>query len=118
MRFGLPLVSPRSEQWYRRWPEKISYLTSLVEIELRANAGCVWCQFVLRRAAGYRHSDERLNITVCGHVEMRDDGLGEMDPKYQWISMKINGQARSPSVYVYAAFGASVYLMAFLSSQQ
>lgn len=48
MRFGLPLMSPRSGQWYRRgWPERISYQTSLAELESRSDTGCVWCRFVL-----------------------------------------------------------------------
>lgn len=68
--FGIPLVSPRSKKWYRRWPEEISYSTSLTKLESRADSGCAWCRFIYRLAqywhASHHHEAKGLTITLRG----------------------------------------------------
>lgn len=72
MHFGLFLVSPRSGQWYRRWPKKISYVTTWAKLETRADAGCVWCRLVLDHVGHHRYH-ERFTITVRAASNTQDD---------------------------------------------
>lgn len=46
---GLFCTSPRDGQWYPPWPEDNSYTTSFKKLRYRADSGCVWCRFVLRK---------------------------------------------------------------------
>ncbi len=71
MHFGLPCVSPQDGQWYRRWPEEISYSTSLAETKSRAEAGCVWCRLLVSSLAQIEDSSPAepslpFEITVRG----------------------------------------------------
>lgn len=81
MHFGIPLVSLRSGKWYRRWPEEISYSTSLTKLESRADAGCAWCRLIYRLAqywhAGHHHETTGLMITLRGTAD-QDSAQGQM----------------------------------------
>lgn len=116
MRLGLPLVSPRTGQSYRRWPRTASYSTTLAKMKLHADAGCVWCRFGLRRADGCRYADERLIMTV--HCFMGVWLLGpEGTSDNQWISLNIDGEVDFRNTYLYTALGTSVYgILAILCS--
>ncbi|EIW59715.1 HET-domain-containing protein [Trametes versicolor FP-101664 SS1] len=94
MHFGLPLVSPQSGQWYRHWPEEISYSASLAELESRADTGCVWCLFLLRMMArlGCRYDpepDDRLAIIVRGTTDTWNEDTGYSQRPYQRIDIEI-----------------------------
>lgn len=101
--FGLPCASPYDGQWYRSWPEEISYSTSKATLASRADAGCVyvWCQFVLREA-GDNEFPDRWIITVRGSLEKWDD----LHPNLQWVYLTINGVAAFDG-FVYTTPGAS-----------
>ncbi|EIW52284.1 HET-domain-containing protein [Trametes versicolor FP-101664 SS1] len=86
--FGLPCASPQDGQWYRTWPEEISYSTSKATLASRADAGCVWCQFLLRQAGDNEFPDMWI-ITVRGTLEKWDDSHAHL----QWIYLQINGVA-------------------------
>lgn len=64
MHFGLPLMSPRNGKWYRRWPGKNTYVTTWAKLKSRADAGCVWCRFLLRMFDSYTSRKERSTVTV------------------------------------------------------
>lgn len=101
--FGLPYVSPLDGQLYRRWPNAISYSTSLAKMESRANAGCVWCRLLLpeaRRVQSERNSS--LNITVEGNAKKWDD----WGQNYQGLGVKINGHDIFAG-FVYTELGVS-----------
>lgn len=72
MRFGLPLVSTRNGQLYRRWPKKILYTTTWAKLETRADAGCVWCRLVLDHVGHHRYH-ERFTITVRAASNTQDE---------------------------------------------
>lgn len=58
-------LSPKRRQWYPPWPEKNSYSTSRRKLRSRADAGCVWCRFVLRKVReAYRRFGKRLIVSL------------------------------------------------------
>lgn len=78
MHFGLLLVSPRNGKWYRRWPKKISYVTTWAKLETRADAGCVWCRLVLDHVGHHRYH-ERFTITMRAASNTQDDDSDASD---------------------------------------
>ncbi|OJT10402.1 hypothetical protein TRAPUB_13094 [Trametes pubescens] len=102
MHLGLPLVSPRNGQLYRRWLKEISYSTSLAKLQSRADGGCAWCRLVLRHASAYNSSyNERVTITVKGSSHTSDED-SDQSQSFQKLTVHVNNpaaayiRARSP----------------------
>lgn len=112
MHFGLPIVSAEDGQWYRRWPEEISYSTSLAETTSGVDAGCVWCRLVLSGLRDARSNDpsSTLDITVRGTAEKWDD----WGQRYQSFEVRING-FQAVEGFVHTAPGALEYLQELLN---
>lgn len=116
MHFGLPLVLPQSGKWYRRWPEEISYSTSLAKLDLRADEGCVWCQYLLSMVVrlGCRYDpepNESLTITVRGTTDTWNEDTGYTQRPYQRIYVEVKGYTEFEAL-VHADPGMSDYLQA------
>lgn len=127
---GVPLVSPVTGELYHAGPREITYSTSVTGMRLRADAGCVWCQFVLGQAVDHHHPDEELTITLCGcdikrYAQEIQSRLAQnmvlrirrgtakfiiTVPKslysFQWITVEINGIFHINGAYVYTGLGA------------
>ncbi|KAL1950055.1 hypothetical protein VTO73DRAFT_5177 [Trametes versicolor] len=122
---GVPLVSPVTGELYQPGPREITYSTSVAGMRLRADAGCVWCQFVLGQAVDHHHPDEELTITLCGcdikrytdeiwirlaqgmvskfyhNFPLWHDDVPKSLYSFQWITVKINGKHHINGAYVY-----------------
>lgn len=103
MHFGLPCISPHDGHWYRHWPGEIQYSTSRNRLKSRADAGCVWCRFILNLQANPLRSDQHLTITLRGAEAVRNE---DSDPRrnFQWLRLEIN-EYRSFEGFVYTALG-------------
>ncbi len=109
MHFGLPLVSPQSGKWYRRWPEEISYSTSLTKLTFRADAGCAWCRLILRLTqywhASRRYETNGLVITVQGTSKMSDQD-SEQGQSLQKLIVEISPGRVRTEFFLYTDGGA------------
>lgn len=115
MRFGLPLMSPRSGQWYRRWPEEISYVTTLGDLIARADAGCVWCALNSHDITytSPKYYPRKARITVRGTSETHQE-LSGWCQSHQTFTSEINDVGDRSKVFghhtrthlIYAAPGA------------
>ncbi len=104
---GLPLVSPRNGQLYRRWLKEISYSTSLAKLQSRADGGCAWCRLVLRHASAYNSSyNERVTITVKGSSHTSDED-SDQSQSFQKLTVHVsNMQYEGVHYFVYTDLGA------------
>lgn len=103
MHFGIPCMSPQDGKWYRHWPEDLTYVTTAGKLEARANAGCVWCRFILGH--GMHHETDTVTVTVWG---TREKWLWvECHLDYQKFYVKINGSEYGGFIAIYTAPGAS-----------
>lgn len=97
-------MSPQDGKWYRHWPEEITYVTTAGKLKARANAGCVWCRFILGRRM--HHETDTLTVTVWGTREKWVGcHLDHLD--YQELHVKFNGSVYVSLAIVYTAPGAS-----------
>lgn len=92
---GLFCTSPRDPQWYPPWPQKTSYSTSFARLQSSADAGCVWCRFVLQRARkANREFGKRLIIKIRSTTARRwfnHSGWPGWDHSTQELKVVING---------------------------
>lgn len=90
MHFGIPCTSPRDGKWHRRrWPKKMTYVTTLAEVRSRADAGCVWCRYILRNGRRqYGLLDGKVTVTVRGtRKDWEEDSAWRND--YQTFKVNI-----------------------------
>lgn len=92
---GLFCTSPRDgpSQWYPPWPKKNSYSTSRTKLRSRADAGCVWCGFVLQMVReGYRRLGKRLIVSLRGTARQwyNYSGFPSWDHDYRTLAVDIN----------------------------
>ncbi|KAL1946189.1 hypothetical protein VTO73DRAFT_15316 [Trametes versicolor] len=102
MHLAIPLMSPRNRQWYRRWPKEVSYETSMELLQSRANAGCVWCHFIL----------QCLNVAYPG-VMMHETSItirGAAEKRWIWNSRSdLDGSEMYQRLCVYAYFNEKIF---------
>lgn len=90
MHFGIPCTSPQNGKWYlRRWPKEMAYVTTLAEVKSRADAGCVWCRYILENGQRqYGLLDGKVTVTVRGaRKDWGDDSAWRKD--YQTFKVYI-----------------------------
>lgn len=89
---GLFCTSPR--EWYPPWREKNSYSTSFAKLQYRANHGCVWCRFVLKKAREANRVFGKRVIVKLWSVARRwfnYSGWRDWDHHHQALMIDING---------------------------
>ncbi|KAL1946173.1 hypothetical protein VTO73DRAFT_15300 [Trametes versicolor] len=117
---GLLSVSETGDQWYPPWPKKNSYSTSLTKLKSRADAGCVWCRFILDEkrdsedideAGDSEDINERLIITLGKYTRK---WLYSSNQSYQALKVEINGKEIERNYVVSTAPGdpAASYISA------
>lgn len=104
MHFGIPCMSPQDGKWYRHWPEEITYVTTAGKLESRANAGCVWCRYILGCECHY--GTGTVTVTVRGTREKWAE-VPCWRQDYQKLHVTINGTEYGGRSVIYAAPGAS-----------
>lgn len=88
---GLLSVSETGDRWYPPWSKKNSYSTSLTKLQSRADAGCVWCRFLLNEMRNWIYLGERLIITLRRVAAKWCNVESSWDHSAQALMVDING---------------------------